>query len=151
MIEFIEKNSRQGTASTTLTLPYDQRIKSRLRIILDNGMEAGLFLERGGILRDGDRLYSRDGYCVQVKAAMETVSTARAGTPGLLCLACYHLGNRHIALEIGDTWVRYLHDHVLDEMVAAMGLTVKTGLHPFEPEPGAYGHHHPEGSHDGNH
>ena len=141
MIKLIEKNSQKTHASATLTLPYEQRIKSRLRVVLDNGRQAGLFLKRGEIIRGGDRLSTDDGYLVEVVAAKEKVSTGHADSAGALCLACYHLGNRHIALEIGDTWVRYLHDHVLDEMVARLGLAVKTGMFPFEPETGAYGQH----------
>ena len=149
MIKLIEKTSKKTHVSTTLTLPYEQRIKSRLRVVLDNGRQAGLFLNRGEILRCGDRLSADDGYLVEVVAAKEKVSTGHADSTGALCLACYHLGNRHIALEIGDTWVRYLHDHVLDEMVARLGLAVKTGMFPFEPEAGAYGQHHHGDHHDG--
>ncbi|MCK5543269.1 MAG: urease accessory protein UreE [Desulfobacterales bacterium] len=150
MIKLIEKNSQKThDASTTLTLPYEQRIKSRLRVVLDNGRQAGLFLKRGEILRDKDRLSTDDGYLVEVVAAKEEVSTGHADSDRALCLACYHLGNRHIALEIGDTWVRYLHDHVLDEMVTRLGLRVETGMFPFEPETGAYGQHHHGDHHDG--
>lgn len=146
MIKLIEKNHENSPVSTTLTLPWDQRIKSRLKVVLDNGKEAGLFLNRGEILRNHDRLCSHDGYIVEVKAAKEKISTAHADSTRTLCLACYHLGNRHVALEIGDTWVSYLHDHVLDEMVIKLGLTIKSELAPFEPENGAYGGHHDHGS-----
>ena len=149
MIKLIEKNCQKAHASTTLTLPYEQRIKSRLRVFLDNGMEAGLFLTRGEALRGGDMLSTGEGYLVEVVAAMEKVSTAHANSYRALCLACYHLGNRHIAIEIGDTWVRYLHDHVLEEMITRLGLTVKTGMFPFEPEKGAYGQHHHGDQHGG--
>ncbi len=90
-----------ATASrTTLTLPLEQRVKSRLRVRLDDGREAGLFLERGAVLRDGDCLASDDGIVVQVRAAAETVSTLRCEDPLRLARACYHLGNRHVALQI---------------------------------------------------
>jgi len=147
MIQLIEKISEKLPASTTLTLPWEMRIKSRLKVVLDNGEAAGLFLKRGEILRGKDRLSTDDGYIVEIVAARERVSTGHAVSTALLCLACYHLGNRHIDLEIGDTFVRYLHDHVLDEMVTGLGLTVETGCFPFEPETGAYGHHH-GGHHD---
>jgi urease accessory protein len=60
---------------------------------------------------------------------------------------CYHLGNRHVPLQIAATWVRYQHDHVLDDMVLGLGLEVEVEKAPFEPEAGAYqsaavGHHH---------
>ena len=148
MIQLIKKINEKSPASTTLTLPWEMRIKSRLKIALDNGKAAGLFLKRGEILRSGDKLSTDDGYIVEVLAAGERVSTGHAASAKLLCLACYHLGNRHIDLEIGDTFVRYLHDHVLDEMVKGLGLTVETGYFPFEPETGAYGGHHHDHSHD---
>jgi urease accessory protein len=148
MIQLTKKMNEKVPASTTLTLSWEMRIKSRLRVVLDNGSPAGLFLKRGEILRGGDRLGTDDGYIVEVVSAGEKVSTGYAGSAHLLCLACYHLGNRHIDLEIGDTFVRYLHDHVLDEMVTGLGLTVETGYFPFEPETGAYGGHHHGHSHD---
>lgn len=136
-----------GAADSTLTLPFEARRKSRLRARLDNGEEAALFLPRGQILRHGDQLRSDSGFLVEVRAAPETVSTAQCTEPTLLARACYHLGNRHVALQIGSGWLRYRHDHVLDDMVRGLGLAVHCEQAPFEPEPGAYqgsghGHHH---------
>jgi urease accessory protein len=128
-----------GTASTTLTLPLDQRIRSRVKVTLDDGSEAGLFLPRGSILRDGDLVASIDGVIVEVRAAPETVSTVSSRDPHLLARACYHLGNRHVPLQIAPGFVRYQHDHVLDDMVRGLGLEVSVELAAFEPEPGAYG------------
>ncbi len=108
---------------------------------LDDGREAGIFLERGDALRDGDCLISDDGLVVQVKAAAELVSTATCADPLLLARACYHLGNRHVALQIEPGRLRYLHDHVLDDLVRGLGLEVTVEDAPFEPEPGAYGGH----------
>lgn len=130
-----------ATPQDTLSLPYEERRRSRLRARLAGGEEVGLYLPRGTALRDGDLLQADNGWIVQVKAATETVSCARSGDPLLLARACYHLGNRHIALQIDPDGVRYLHDHVLDEMVRAMGLTVTVEDLPFEPEVGAYGGH----------
>lgn len=144
MIELTHKTQDKTPETTTLTLPWEKRIKSRQRVGLDNNAEAGLFLERGEILRHGDMLSSDDGFRVKIIAAHEQVSTARAQTPRQLNLACYHLGNRHVDLEIRDDYVRYPHDHVLDEMVKGLGLTITVEQAPFEPETGAYGngHHH---------
>ena len=58
--------------------------------------------------------------------------------PRTLARASYHLGNRHVALEIGPDWVRYSHDHVLDDMLRGFGLEVRVEERPFEPEGGAY-------------
>jgi urease accessory protein len=134
----------------TLTLPFEQRQRSRLRASLDDGTEVGLFLPRGRILRGGDCLRSEDGVLVAVRAAAETVSTVRSKDPLLLARAAYHLGNRHVSLQIGSGWLRYRHDHVLDEMVAALGLEAEVGQAPFEPEAGAYPHSHGS-AHDHDH
>ena len=122
----------------TLTLPLASRIKSRLRMTLDDGREAGLFLERGLSLRDGDLLAGPGGLVVQVRAAPETLSVASCPDPLRLARACYHLGNRHVPLAIAEGRLRYQHDHVLDTMVRGLGLAVGTEEGPFEPEPGAY-------------
>lgn len=142
-----------GDAFTTLTLPLERRIRSRQRVVLDDGSEAGVFLARGQVLRDGDLLASEDGRIVQVRAAAEPVSEVCCDDPLLLARACYHLGNRHVALQIAPGRLRYQHDHVLDDMLRGLGLQPSCVEAPFEPEPGAYGgsasghtaHHHDHG------
>lgn len=143
-LQITERLREPVDAQTTLTLPFQQRQKSRLRTRLDNGQDAGLFLPRGTVLRHGDRLRATSGLVVEVRAAPEAVSTARADDALLLARAAYHLGNRHVALQLGPGWLRYLHDHVLDGMVRELGLAVNREQVPFEPEAGAYGgeHHH---------
>ena len=76
---------------------------------------------------------------VLVRAADETLSIVRSDDPLLLARACYHLGNRHVPLQIGNGLVRYPHDHVLDDMLIGLGLQPSFTQAPFEPEPGAYG------------
>ncbi len=124
--------------SASVCLPIDQRTKSRLKVTLDNGAEAGLFLPRGQILRGGDLLESTDGMVIRVEAAPETVSTVHSSDAHALARVCYHLGNRHVPLQIAATWARYQHDHVLDDMVKGLGLEVVVEQAPFEPEAGAY-------------
>ena len=143
-LQITERLREPVDAQATLTLPFEQRQKSRLRIRLDNGQDAGLFLPRGTVLRHGDRLRATSGLVVEVRAAPEAVSTARADDALLLARAAYHLGNRHVALQLGPGWLRYPHDHVLDDMTRELGLTVSREQAPFEPEAGAYGggHHH---------
>jgi urease accessory protein len=135
----------------TLTLPYELRQKSRLRASLDNGEEIGLMLPRGTVLRGGDYLKSENGKVILVKAADEVVSTVHEKNPTLFARACYHLGNRHVPLQIGEGWLRYLHDHVLDDMVQGLGLQVSCERAPFEPEAGAYGGGHQHHHHDHEH
>lgn len=133
----VEKLDGAGGADGSLTLPYELRVKSRFRALLDNGEEASVVLPRGSRLKDGDRLRSATGFVVKVKAARETVSTA-AADPLLLARACYHLGNRHVPLQIAAGWVRYQQDPVLDEMLLSLGLRLKVEKAPFQPETGAY-------------
>ncbi len=145
LIRLTRAENAPGPAQATLTLPYERRIKGRLRVILDDGREAGLFLERGTTLKDGDLLSDGNGLWVRIIAAPETVSSAVCDHPLLFARACYHLGNRHVPLQIEPGRLRYQHDHVLDEMMRGLGLGITVEQAPFEPEPGAYsggGHHH---------
>lgn len=142
----IERLAEPGTpASERLLLSFDARSKSRLRTRLASGEEAGLFLERGRVLRGGDRLLANDGRVIEVIAADEALLEGRSSDSLLLARAAYHLGNRHVALQIGfdahGGWLRFAADHVLGDMVAGLGLPVKEIVAPFEPEAGAYGTH----------
>ena len=146
-IELTVKTTAGGATDDTVTLAWALRQKSRQRLRLDGGREAALVLAPGTFLDDGDRLESSDGFSVRVCAAREAVSVARTHDALRLARACYHLGNRHVALQVGDGWVRYLPDHVLDDMVRGLGLVVTAALERFEPERGAYAHGH-AGGHD---
>ncbi|MFJ4052585.1 urease accessory protein UreE [Pseudomonas sp. NPDC089743] len=155
MIVLTRRIDASDTITGTVTLDVDSRIKSRLRVALDDGREAGLMLERGHLLRGGELLADAAGsQVVQVLAAPEAVSTVRCNDPHLLARAAYHLGNRHVPLQIEPGLLRYQHDHVLDDMLRGLGLTVEAEQAPFEPEAGAYqsaphshshshGHDHP--------
>lgn len=138
MIRLTRRGEARRPPDRTLTLPLEQRVRRRLRVTLDDGSEAGLFLERGQLLRDGDLISSEEGLVVQVRAALEPVSTVYSSDPLLLARACYHLGNRHVALQIAPGLLRYRHDHVLDALVRGLGLEPVFEQAPFEPEPGAY-------------
>lgn len=127
-------------AQARLVLPFELRQRSRLLTKLDTGEEVGLFLERGTLLRGGDCLLASDGRVIEVVAAHESVSVVTANDPWQLARAAYHLGNRHISVQVGSGWLRYLHDHVLDDMVRGLGFVVNTEAQPFEPEAGAYSH-----------
>lgn len=142
MLEIRERLDPPQAAQAVLTLPFELRSRSRLRARLDDGTEVGLFLPRGTILRHGDCLRADDGRVVVVRAAPETVSTAKAAGLVQFARAAYHLGNRHVPLQLGPGWLRYRHDHVLDELVARLGLSVRLEQAPFEPEAGAYGGGH---------
>ena len=139
--ELVELDRRvdAGEPQTTLTLPLEKRIRSRQRVTLDDGRVAGVFLARGEVLRDGDLLAGGEDLVVRVCAAAEPVSEVRCDDPLLLARACYHLGNRHVSLQIQPGLLRYPHDHVLDDMLRGLGLAPACIQAPFEPEPGAYG------------
>ncbi|MEO8101202.1 MAG: urease accessory protein UreE [Betaproteobacteria bacterium] len=131
-----------------LVLPFDLRQKSRLRTRLASGDEVGVLLPGGEILRGGDLLVASDGRVVEVIAQDEKVMQANCDSPFELARAAYHLGNRHVALQIGEGWLRIADDHVLRQMLEGLGLVVTPLVAPFEPEPGAYGgHDHGEGQH----
>ena len=105
---------------------------------LEDGEEVALLLPRGTVLREGDKLVTDDGLVVAVEAAAELLSSARAADPLVLARAAYHLGNRHVPLQIEGDRLRYRHDHVLDGLLLGLGLAVETVQAAFEPEIGAY-------------
>ena len=129
------------TADDVLTLPFEARQKSRLQAVTDNGREVGLFLNRGQILRAGMVLTGPDGFHVLIRAEAEPVSVSRCDDALQFARACYHLGNRHVPLQILSGELRYLQDHVLDHMLQSLGLSISHQLLPFEPEAGAYHSH----------
>lgn len=130
-----------------LILPFERRQKSRMRVSLESGEEAALILERGMVMRGGDLLLANDGRVVQIVAADESVLHVVADNHRQLARAAYHLGNRHVPLQVGEGWLRLEQDHVLKEMLLGLGMQVVEQSSPFEPEAGAYGgaHHHQTG------
>lgn len=143
----VPDDGSSSLALATLTLPYDARQKSRFRARLDDGREAAVMLPRGTVLRHGDLLMAEDGTRARVHAEPELVSVATAGDALSALRAAYHLGNRHVPLQIAEQRLIYRHDHVLDAMLQQLGLRVSERLLPFEPETGAYGHSHAAPAH----
>ena len=133
-------------ATEKLILDFDARTKSRLRTKLASGEEVGMFLPRGNILRGGDKLQAKDGRIVEVVSAPETLVEARCSNPLELTRAAYHLGNRHVAVQVLDGALRIQQDHVLEHMLEGLGARLTKLEAAFEPEAGAYapGHHHSE-------
>jgi urease accessory protein len=138
MLMLSERLDAARSADASLELPFELRSRSRFRAHLSTGDEVGVKLNRGQVLRGGDLLLASDGRVVEVRAAAETVSTVHSTNARALARAAYHLGNRHIALQLGEGWLRYAHDHVLDELIHGLGLVVQVSEAPFEPEGGAY-------------
>ncbi len=146
MIEVHEVIREPLAAGERLVLPFELRQKSRLRATTVSGTELALLLPRGTVLRDGDRLRAANNLIIEVRAAVEAVTTAHSDDATRFARVCYHLGNRHVPLQVGAGWLRYLADHVLDRMVEELGLTVSHEQAPFEPEAGAYHQHGHAGS-----
>lgn len=144
MIVIEQRHTGNEAVQERLVLPFDLRCKSRLRARLVSGEEAGLFLERGSVLRGGDRLRGNDGRIVEVVAAPEQLIEIRTDDAALLARAAYHLGNRHMPVQIGAGWLRLAADSVLRTMLEGLGLQPLAIEGPFEPEAGAYapGHQH---------
>ena len=149
MLNITQRINAAGKIDDYIELPFVLRQKSRLRVTTKAGVEAGLFLDRGIILRDGDLLKSDGGLVLQIIAAQEPVYDVIADTPQALMCAAYHLGNRHVPLQVGKGWLRLEQDHVLKEMLLGLGMQVTATQAPFEPEAGAYGGGHRHGQDEG--
>jgi urease accessory protein len=134
-----------------LRLPFESRQKSRLHTKLVSGEEVGLMLPRGEILRGGDLVTASDGRVIEIISQEEKTLHVEAASPQALAKVAYHLGNRHVPVQVGDGFLRIAEDHVLEEMVKKLGAKVSHVEAPFEPEAGAYagGHQHDEMGHGG--
>jgi len=142
MLTLTERCEAVDQAYGELLLPFDLRIRSRLRTRLVSGEEVVLRTERGAILRGGTCLKSEDGRVVRVSAAPEKVLHVTCANQFELTRAAYHLGNRHVSVEIGDGYLRIAADHVLGDMLLGLGAKIAQLEAPFEPESGAYGGGH---------
>lgn len=131
--------------ASTITLDWDTRQKSRFDATDSHGRALGVFLPRGSVVRGGDVLVAEDGSLVRVVAAPQDVLRITAcpehGSPFDLTRAAYHLGNRHVPIELQADHLKIEPDHVLADMLRAMHMTVVAVSEAFEPESGAYGDH----------
>ena len=139
--------------ASTVELDWDVRQKSRFDATDSLGRQFGVFLPRGTLVRGGDVLLVEDGSMVRVIAAPQAVlritACASHGSPFDLTRAAYHLGNRHVPIELKPDHLKIEPDHVLADMLRTMHLTVQEALEAFEPEGGAYssaGHGHSHGN-----
>jgi urease accessory protein len=137
--------------ASTVELDWDARQKSRFDATDSNGRALGIFLPRGTVVRGGDVLLAEDGSLIKVIAAPQSVlkitHCTEDGTPYDLIRAAYHLGNRHVPIELKPDHLKIEPDHVLADMLRAMHLIVHAVDEPFEPENGAYA----TGGHAGGH
>ena len=144
--------------ATTVELDWDVRQKSRFDATDSAGRTLGVFLPRGTVARGGDVLVAEDGTLIKVVAAPQSVlritHCTEHGTPFDLIRAAYHLGNRHVPIELKPDHLKIEPDHVLADMLRAMHLIVNTVNEAFEPENGAYatgGHAHTGHGHSHDH
>lgn len=150
--------------ASTVELDWDVRQKSRFAATDSQGRQLAVFLPRGQAVRGGDVLVAEDGSLIRVLAAPQKVlritACAQHGTAFDLMRAAYHLGNRHVPIELQPDHLKIEPDHVLADMLRAMDMTVEEVDLPFEPEGGAYaghvthdghGHSHPPHGHDHGH
>jgi urease accessory protein len=138
----------QERAVDTVTLVFLDRHRRRIRLVADSGEAFLLDLPRAAHLADGDGLELNDGEFIQVRAAPERVlEIAAADSAGLLRIA-WHLGNRHLPLQVAGDRLRVRDDHVIAEMVTGLGGQITRLDAPFDPEIGAYAAGHAHGDAD---
>lgn len=141
--------------AATVSLDWDVRQKSRFDATDSQGRALGVFLPRGAVVRGGDVLVAEDGSLIAVQAAPQPVLVVTAckehGSSFDLVRAAYHLGNRHVPLELKTDHLKLEPDHVLADMLRQMHLTVTEAQAPFEPESGAYAPGAAAGGHDHGH
>lgn len=126
----------------TLSLTAEERTRTRHRFESSEGQVLLLRLPRGTVLQHGDLLEAETGELIKITAKPEPVLTVTASNHLMLIKAAYHLGNRHIALEITPNYLRLSSDLVLKTMLEKLGVEVKEEVLPFQPEIGAYNHKH---------
>ena len=138
----VSKSAYRIDVRGRLQLPFESRQKSRLRAKLDSGEEVALMLPRGEVLRGGDLVTASDGRVIEVLAQAEKLLHVECAGPVELARVAYHLGNRHVPVEVGEGYLRIADDHVLAAMLKKLGAGVSPIEAPFEPEAGAYGGGH---------
>jgi urease accessory protein len=121
-----------------LQLPFEQRQKTRFRATLASGEAVAVLLPRGEMLRGGDRVAASDGRVIAIVAQPENLLHVECSSTSELARAAYHLGNRHVPVQVGAGFLRIAHDHVLEGMLRQLGAKVSPISAPFEPEAGAY-------------
>ncbi|MDT7953037.1 MAG: urease accessory protein UreE [Acetobacteraceae bacterium] len=140
--------SWSGTVTDTVSIDYDRRHRRRHVLTAASGAELLIDLPQAVRLRDGDGLALEDGRLVQVKAAPESLLEIHAHGPAELVRIAWHLGNRHLPVQLLGDRIRIRSDHVIEAMVAGLGGHAEAIEAPFDPEAGAYagghGHAHAE-------
>ena len=142
MIKITQRYTGAKEATETVRMTYQSRTKGRIRVTSDAGTDLGFFLERGHPLKDGDRLCSDSGLVVCVRAEPEALTEAECDDWPTFAKCCYHLGNRHVPIEIHPLKLFMQRDPVLENMLAHLGMRMRPIQRGFHPEQGAYRHTH---------
>jgi urease accessory protein len=146
-----------GNGADVVRLDYDLRTRRRISLRGVNGLAFLLDLQKSPVLRAGDGIRLSDGRIVAVEAAAERLLAITCRDERALARIAWHLGNRHLAAEIGERTIHIRDDHVIAEMVRGLGAQAYVVERPFNPEGGAYGeggshghshHHGHRGDHD---
>lgn len=158
MLIFRQVGGERDALVGEIALAFEWRQKSRMRATIAAGARAGeaigFDLPRGTVLRDGDLIRTDTGEALQVRAAPEELIHITASGATALARIAYHLGNRHVPVQVGDGWLRLQYDHVLEGMVKGLGGQVTLVDASFDPEGGAYAggrHAHSHGEHGHSH
>ncbi len=132
-------------AADSITLDFDARHRRRMRMTTDGGMPFLLDLAETRLLQDGDGLACGDGLTIVVRAAEETLLEVRCDDPTELARVAYHLGNRHLSVQVLPNLLRLRDDHVIADMLRQLGAEIAVVKAPFTPESGAYAQGHSHG------
>jgi urease accessory protein len=155
--EIIAAGSWKDTPADVVRLDYDKRTRRRIALAAIGGLEFLLDLAKTPVLRAGDAIRLEDGRMVAVEAASERLLEITCRDGRALARIAWHLGNRHLATEIGERVIHIRDDHVIAGMARGLGAEVRVVERPFNPEGGAYGHgavhghSHGQGHHDHHH
>jgi urease accessory protein len=149
-VEVYERLDHAHHIDDQIVLDHDLREKGRFKIRSQNGVEVRVFLERGKALFIGECLKTECGKIIEIIGANEDVSDARCSDWQQFSKACYHLGNRHVKIQVLERCLRIKPDYILEEMLELLGLTVTKSTAVFIPELGAYAPGY-RGQHDHEH
>lgn len=138
--EIMPAGTWAGVSADVVRLDYDQRTRRRISLTAVGGLAFLLDLAEAPILRAGDGIRLEDGLIVAVEAAPERLLEITCADERALARIAWHLGNRHLAAEIGARVIHIRDDHVIAGMVRGLGAEVRVVERPFNPEGGAYGH-----------
>lgn len=143
----------EGSAVDSIALDAHERHRRRAVLRCASGTRFLLDLPQAMALRDGDGLVLDDGAIVRIVGRPEPLVEIAAANAHALARVAWHIGNRHIEVEIVGEQLRIRRDHVIEEMLRGLGARLTPVDAPFNPESGAYdrGHDHRHHGHDHGH